>query len=363
MGGVAHRTGTPGIAANAVGAALIASEKRFEALTEVSLQGKLVHHRFRPLYANGAFSLLCGLGDGEGVVSAGVVLPFLDEETRADPERAWRLALSGPFAGRRLFRRQDGSHYPAELYARPIDWNGETAVAMAVVDVSAEESAQQALRLALARAEDAERSRAHLVDATRRALSGPAAGLKERIDMIVRQTTRSPNLMRETTPRKPAETLDVLLVSEDPQTRTLVKLALTGLGHRLYVMTSTAEAMSALSARPFGAVVADLTTTEMGGLALARAIRGLPGPGSGTPIVAIADEEDVGPLREEIADAGVDALMGKFLNIPQLAETLRLLAGGRSVDAALGDEVQQADHDNETDNDESRTQGHRALHG
>jgi PAS domain S-box-containing protein len=367
MIGMAQGWGTHAITADAVGAALIDSQKRFQALAEVSLKGKLVHRRFRPLFANDAFALLCGLSGGEEVLAKGDVLTFLDEETRTKPERAWRLAMGGPFAGRRLLHRANGTCYPAELYARPIEWDGETAVAMAVIDVSAEESAQQALRQALGRAEDAERRRTLFIDATRRALEGPASTLKERIDGLVRQATQSPNALAPTAlgehARPRVVTLDILLVSEDLQTRTMMKLALSGLGHRPYGARSGAEAMAALRARPYGAVVADLAMMQMDGLALARAIRSLPGPTASTPIVAIAEPEATGPLREEIADAGIDALIGRFVNIPQLAETLRLLAGGRSVDAALGDQVQQGDDNKESDNDGGRTQGHRALHG
>jgi PAS domain S-box-containing protein len=359
IGGAQGRS-SDAAAADPMGAALIASEQRFQALAEVSLQGKLVHRRFKPLFANGALALLAGLGGSADVIQQPDILGLLDEETRADPERAWQIAQRGPFAGRRLYRRHDGTLYPAELYSRPIVWNGGPAVALAIIDVSAEETAQDALRLALARAEDSERQRRHFIDATRRVLEGPAATLQERLDMLVRQATRSPNFLIERRPR--VATLDILLVSEEASTRATLQLALAGLSHRPQSAHSQGEALSYLRSRRFDAVVVDLEMVAFNGLALPRAIRALPGKASATPILALG-EAGIDAAREEIAEAGVDAFLGKFLDIPQLAETLRLLAGARLVDPALGNEVQQGDDDQKSDNDVNRTQGHCALHG
>ena len=50
--------------------------------------------RFRPLFVNGAFAMLCGLSGSEDILARDDVLTFLDEETRARPDRAWRLVTT-----------------------------------------------------------------------------------------------------------------------------------------------------------------------------------------------------------------------------------------------------------------------------
>jgi PAS domain S-box-containing protein len=358
VGGEDERRGARGVlAATQMGQALLASERRFQALAEVSIQGKLVHHRFRPLFANDAFALLCGCADGADVVARPNVLAFLDEDTRADPGRAWDIALRGPFAGRRLFRRADGALYPAEIYGRPIEWDGQAAIALAVLDVSEEEQAQRALRRALVQAETARTWRQSFVDAARRELDGPAATLRERLDALIAKAAQSPGLLRPIT-RRPAVLggLEVLSVDSDPQHRALSKLALAGLSHRPMVAESTTEALDLLKRRPFHVVLIDIGP-DSDGLFLARAIRNLPGARAGTPIVALGASTQA--LREDATEAGVDALLDKPLELPQLAETLRLLAGARSVDPALGDQIQDEDNDEKPNDQTSRTQGHR----
>lgn len=181
-----------GVAAGALASALMASEQRFQALAEISLQGKLVHRRFRPLFANTAFAYLCGWERAEDITERDDILCFLDDETRDDPERAWLRLLHGPAVyGRRAFRRRDGSVYTAEIYARAIDWDGEPAVAIAAIDVSHEEAARQALRDAQTLAEATAQAKRRFLSAASHELRAPLQGALGRLQVLA-QNLREP---------------------------------------------------------------------------------------------------------------------------------------------------------------------------
>ena len=51
--------------AAAIAAALVESERRFAEITETSLQAKLVHRYYKPLFANSAFLRLTGFASKE----------------------------------------------------------------------------------------------------------------------------------------------------------------------------------------------------------------------------------------------------------------------------------------------------------
>lgn len=57
------------------------------------------------------------------------------------------------------------------------------------------------------------------------------------------------------------------------------------------------------------------------------------------------------------------AFLSKPLDIPRRAGTLALLANGRLVDAALGDQIHHEDKNKESNNDAGRGQGHRVPSG
>ncbi len=164
----------PGVSAGALAQALMNAERRFHALAETSLQGLLVHRRYRPLYANTAFAYLAGCDRADEVVGRADILAFLDEETRTDPEGAWVRMLHGPaIFGRRTMHRSDGSQYCAEIYARTIEWDGAPAIAIAISDVSEEERARQRMADAQEVAEAATRAKRRFLAAAGHDLRTP----------------------------------------------------------------------------------------------------------------------------------------------------------------------------------------------
>jgi PAS domain S-box-containing protein len=516
-----HRHGHA-LAAGAMAQALMASERRFQALAEVSLQGKLVHRRFLPLFANRAFALLAGCDIAEEITDRLDVLTLLDDETRSDPERAWEAAVRGPVCGRRVFRRRDGTLYPVEIYSRPIDWDGAEAVALAVLDVSQEENARQALADANALVESAARSRRQFLVAADAELRGPVSAMEARLaalsqtDVQAREafehcrdlSRRLDTMLAAAQPLPPAASaherfeltevlaaaidrarpageamgvriasaprldaalmgdpdmvgrladamlgaavrrapgraatieaaidaggvvisvraegccalaedidpafdplmaarrlasalsgvlvewkelrdawcasvflplqrledtdglpaalaLDVLVAEDGPGARALLKIVLESLGHRPHLVANGAEAAEAARVRRFDVAVMDIQMPGVNGLEAARAIRAMSGAGGDLPIVALTSLTTQ-TMREQVAEAGMDAFLSKPLDIPRLAETLALLANGRLVDAALGDQIHHEDENKESNNDAGRGQGHRVPSG
>lgn len=147
----------------------------FEALAKVSLEAKLVHRAFAPLYANGAFADVFLYDDPADVQAQTSLLSLFDSETRADPNAAWAALLEAPGAifGRRVFNRRNGALFRAEFLARRIQWADGPAVAMALLDVSEEERACRALAGARAEAESTARARRGLYAAAARSLAPP----------------------------------------------------------------------------------------------------------------------------------------------------------------------------------------------
>ena len=149
----------------------VAQRRRFEALAGVSLEAKLAHRNFAPLYANRAFADMFGFDSPEEVLAQPSLIRVFDAAARADGAPDWR---NSALYGRRLLHRRDGSPFRAEIYARAVDWeDGEPAIALAILDVSQEERAYRALLETRAAAEDAARRHAKLHVAAARRLHAP----------------------------------------------------------------------------------------------------------------------------------------------------------------------------------------------
>lgn len=166
--------------------ALLESEQRFRAIVETSLQGKLVHRGFRPLFANSAMAAMLGYAGPEDILADGLLLDRMDEETRADPDGAWRVLLhGGPVVRRTTWRRRDGARFRVETFSRPISWQGSAAVAVAVMDVTREETADTQRREALAQAEAASRAQQRFLRAAAHELRTPLHGAMGRLQLLM----------------------------------------------------------------------------------------------------------------------------------------------------------------------------------
>ncbi len=118
---------------------LRSSEARFRGLIEGSIQGVLIHRNFVPLFVNEAYGRIFGF-EKIGDLMAQSSLECL--MTLEEAPRAWRhyfkmMAGEGRQELRRIGRlRRDGTPVWCEVIERVIDWMGEPALQVTVVDIS-----------------------------------------------------------------------------------------------------------------------------------------------------------------------------------------------------------------------------------
>jgi len=115
-----------------------------------SLQAIIVHRDLRPLFVNDAAARMFGFADAAEMLEQcdlrktfpigldGSLEGFVDIASRDDTEEVHLLT--------RPRLRRDGTRFLAEVAARKIRWEGEWAVQVALIDVSARVRAEQELR-------------------------------------------------------------------------------------------------------------------------------------------------------------------------------------------------------------------------
>jgi CheY-like chemotaxis protein len=115
----------------------------------------------------------------------------------------------------------------------------------------------------------------------------------------------------------------ILVVDDEESERVLLRIALTGAGHDVYLAADGEEALAYCREMPMDAVITDLQMPNMHGLELISLLRDVsPRPG----IVAISG---TGEPQLDVADAvGADATLAKPLDQGQL-----LAAVGRVLEA------------------------------
>ncbi len=123
--------------------------------------------------------------------------------------------------------------------------------------------------------------------------------------------------------------LQVLVAEDNPVNIKLMTIHLHKLGHQVAVATSGEAALDKLAHAPFDLVLMDIEMPSMDGLTAARLIRAggrpeLPIAATDVPIVAVTAH--VSPeVREACAAAGMDAYIGKPINLDELASVIRSL--------------------------------------
>jgi len=119
----------------------------------------------------------------------------------------------------------------------------------------------------------------------------------------------------------------VLLVSMDPQVRTLMGVAVSGLARAVGEPVELLEAKTGLGAARAAwreepdVVVADEITSKMGAFALARELKGAAEPFSGAVVIILERRQD----EWLAAWSGADAWFVKPVNPFELAETVKRL--------------------------------------
>jgi PAS domain S-box-containing protein len=127
----------------------------------------------------------------------------------------------------------------------------------------------------------------------------------------------------------PGGGLRVLVAEDNPVNIKLMTIHLHKLGHQVAVATSGEAALDKLVHASFDLVLMDIEMPSMDGLTAARLIRAggrpeLPIAATGVPIVAVTAH--VSPeVREACSAAGMDAYIGKPINLDELASVIRSL--------------------------------------
>ncbi len=136
---------------------------------------------------------------------------------------------------------------------------------------------------------------------------------------------------RDGASRPPVRPLRVLLAEDNPVNIKLMTIHLQKLGHTAVTATSGEGALALLAAEPFDLVLMDIEMPSMDGLTAARRIRdgGAPDrPVRDPNIPIIAVTAHVSPeVRQACAAAGMDAYVGKPVNLDALAATIGRLGG------------------------------------
>jgi DNA-binding response OmpR family regulator len=129
----------------------------------------------------------------------------------------------------------------------------------------------------------------------------------------------------------------VLVVEDDRKTAVFVEKALKGEGWAVDVLRDGSEALSALLATPFDAVVLDIMLPGRDGLSVVRQLRRL---GKVTPVLLLSARGEVNEKVEGL-NAGADDYLAKPFALEELVARVRALVrrGGeaKSTELQVGD--------------------------
>lgn len=129
----------------------------------------------------------------------------------------------------------------------------------------------------------------------------------------------------------------VLVVEDDRKTAVFVEKALKGEGWAVDVLRDGSEALSALLATPFDAVVLDIMLPGRDGLSVVRQLRRL---GKVTPVLLLSARGEVNEKVEGL-NAGADDYLAKPFALDELVARVRALV--RRGGEAKGTELQVGD--------------------
>ncbi len=127
---------------------LRASEERYRALVDGSIQGILVHKNFRPLFCNEAYAQMQGFSNAQELMEHGSILPLIDMEHHPQAYSDNLQLLVGEKEAIKTEAkgvRTDGSTVWLSLLSRPIIWNGEQVVQVTAMDITEQQLLKERL--------------------------------------------------------------------------------------------------------------------------------------------------------------------------------------------------------------------------
>ncbi len=129
--------------------AVARSEKKFRDLIEGSIQGLVVHRRYKPLFINDSYAHMVGYGSGAEMLNRiSSLLEVLPPEFAVKSDEFWAHSMSGALDGqivRGAVLNKHGRTVWTEAIGRVVDWDGEPAFQITVIDVTEQQEAENAL--------------------------------------------------------------------------------------------------------------------------------------------------------------------------------------------------------------------------
>jgi PAS domain S-box-containing protein len=131
--------------------ALAQSERKFRTLIEGSIQGLVIHRRYKPLFCNLAFARQLGYHVVDDVMALDSLASHRVPEDAFDVGDLWRRGLAGEFNGKLrevAIIDRDGRRKWLETLWQMIDWDGGPACQMIVMDVTERKERERELAAA-----------------------------------------------------------------------------------------------------------------------------------------------------------------------------------------------------------------------
>ena len=127
---------------------LQASEERYRALVDGSIQGILVHKNFKPLFCNLAYAQMLGFDDEQALMAQPSILPLIAKSHHLQAHKDNHKLLIGEKQSIKTEAqsiRCDGSTVWLSLLSRPIQWNGEQVVQVTAMDITEQQLLRERL--------------------------------------------------------------------------------------------------------------------------------------------------------------------------------------------------------------------------
>lgn len=175
-------------------AALEVSEQRFRELTEGSIQGIIVHRDGAPLLVNDAWARIHGFentADARALENiAGLIVPE-DRDSVRDIQYALQYGIGSSRQYEYRARRRDGETIWLECQERVVIWRGTPALQSTVIDATERKQAEEGLRNAMLRAEQATNARTRFFAAASHDLRQPLHAISLYLPLLQKRMEQS----------------------------------------------------------------------------------------------------------------------------------------------------------------------------